>query len=53
MDTAYKLTHQHISFFKSFVRIFGYALIWQYQFVAAAFVLIVSEIIGIVEEIGY
>lgn len=42
--------HQKISFLKSGIRIFGYILI-PFNLVAAASVLVVSEVIGIVEEL--
>ena len=42
--------HQIVSFIKSGIRIFGYILI-PINLLAAASVLIVSEIIGIVEEL--
>ena len=46
------LTHQQISFVKSGLRILGYILLFPVS-VLAALVLIVSEIVGIVEEIGH
>lgn len=46
------MRHQHISFIKSAIRLLGYVLI-PYELVAAATVLFVSEVIGIVEEIGH
>jgi hypothetical protein len=42
--------HQIISFIKSGVRIIGYAII-PFDLVAAAIVLIFSEVIGIIEEL--
>ena len=42
--------HQRISFIKSSIRIIGYVLI-PINIVNAAFVLIVSELIGIIEEL--
>ena len=42
--------HQIVSFIKSGIRIFGYILI-PINLLAAAIVLIVSEVIGIVEEL--
>ncbi len=42
--------HQIISFIKSGVRIVGYAII-PFDLVAAAIVLIFSEVIGIIEEL--
>jgi len=42
--------HQIVSFIKSGVRIFGYLLI-PFNLVAAAIVLIFSEVIGIIEEL--
>ena len=46
------LDHQTISFIKSGIRIFGYILLFPVS-AFAALVLIVSEVVGIVEEIGY
>jgi len=48
------MNHQTISFIKSAIRIAGYALIYMMPggFWPAT-VLIVSEVIGIVEEIGH
>ena len=42
--------HQQISFFKSGVRIVGYAFI-PFNLVAATALLILSEIVGIIEEL--
>lgn len=42
--------HQRISFIKSAIRIIGYAVI-PVSLTAAAIVLVLSEIIGIVEEL--
>jgi len=42
--------HQMISFFKSGVRIIGYAFI-PFNLVAATALLILSEIVGIIEEL--
>ena len=42
--------HRYVSFIKSGVRILGYALL-PFNLVAATFVLIFSELIGIVEEL--
>jgi len=42
--------HQHISFFKSGVRILGY-IILPFNLALGAFILILSELIGIVEEL--
>jgi len=42
--------HKIVSFIKSGVRIVGYALI-PFNLVTAAFVLIFSEVIGIIEEL--
>ena len=42
--------HQQISFFKSGVRIIGYAFI-PFNLVAATALLILSEIVGILEEL--
>ena len=46
------MSHQQISFLKSAIRFIGYALI-PLHLPTAAVVLIVSEIIGVVEEIGH
>lgn len=42
--------HQVLSFIKSSIRIFGYALILL-DLTAAVFVLIASEVVGIIEEL--
>ena len=42
--------HQIISFFKSAIRIVGYCFI-PYNLVIAAIILILSEVIGIIEEL--
>jgi len=42
--------HQKISFIKSFIRILGYAFLW-YSLDIAATLLILSEIVGIGEEL--
>ena len=42
--------HQQISFFKSFVRIVGYIFI-PFSLVTATALLILSELIGIIEEL--
>lgn len=42
--------HQIVSFIKSGVRIIGYGLI-PFNLIAAAIVLVVSEVIGIIEEL--
>jgi hypothetical protein len=42
--------HQFVSFIKSGIRIFGYILL-PFNVLAGASVLIVSEIIGIIEEL--
>jgi hypothetical protein len=42
--------HRYVSFIKSGVRILGYALL-PFNLVAATFVLIFSELIGIIEEL--
>lgn len=47
------IRHQTISFIKSAVRLVGYTLLLPTPLVAAGYVLIVSELIGIWEEIGY
>lgn len=46
------MTHQLISFVKSAIRIGGYLLL-TYSHPIAACVLVFSEIIGVVEEIGH
>ena len=46
------LNHQQISFVKSFVRIVGYLLLIPISALAST-VLVLSELIGIVEEVGY
>lgn len=48
------MSHQHISFLKSGIRIVGYAFMFLIPNGAwAAAVLIASEVIGIWEEIGH
>ena len=48
------MKHQHISFIKSGVRLLGYALLASpHPLMWAAVVLIVSELIGIAEEVGH
>jgi|TARA_R110000803_G_scaffold58869_1_gene117154 hypothetical protein len=42
--------HQHISFFKSGVRIIGYIFI-PFSLVTATALLILSEVVGIIEEL--
>ena len=42
--------HQHISFFKSSVRIVGYIFI-PFSLVTATALIILSEVIGIIEEL--
>ena len=42
--------HQIVSFIKSGIRIFGYILL-PFSILAAASVLVVSEVIGIIEEL--
>ncbi len=42
--------HKYVSFIKSGVRILGYALL-PFNLVSATFVLIFSELIGIIEEL--
>lgn len=44
--------HQQISFVKSAIRIAGYVAV-PLSLTAAAMLLIISEIVGIVEEIGH
>lgn len=46
------MKHQTISFIKSFIRIVGYGLLL-YSLPLAAVTLIVSEVVGIVEEVGH
>ena len=46
------LNHQQISFVKSGIRILGYALLIPISLVAAL-VLVVSELIGVYEEVGH
>jgi hypothetical protein len=46
------MRHQHISFIKSGARILGYVLIYPIS-AAVSTVLILSELLGIVEEIGH
>ena len=46
------LSHQTISFVKSWIRIMGYALL-PVSLPVSAGVLIVSELVGIYEEIGH
>ena len=46
------LTHQQISFVKSGIRLLGYVLL-VISLPLAALVLFVSEVIGIVEEVGH
>jgi hypothetical protein len=46
-----KINHQKISFIKSAIRIFGYGLlIWMGE--PAAIILVISEFVGVWEEIG-
>ena len=42
--------HQFVSFIKSGIRIFGYILL-PFSILAGASVLVVSEVIGIIEEL--
>jgi|TARA_R110000772_G_scaffold51043_3_gene117282 hypothetical protein len=42
--------HQRVSFIKSFIRILGYGALW-YSLDIAAILLILSEIVGIGEEL--
>lgn len=44
--------HQHISFIKSGIRLFGYVLL-PVNIMLAATILVASEIVGILEEIGH
>lgn len=46
------MTHQQISFVKSAIRIFGYCLI-PFHLLSAVVVLVVSEVIGMYEEVGH
>lgn len=47
-----KLTHQEISYIKSMIRWIGYGLLpWSLYW--AALVLIASEVVGVIEEIGH
>lgn len=45
------MRHQHISFLKSGIRIAGYVLL-AFEPITGLVVLVISEIIGIAEEIG-
>lgn len=50
------MSHQTISFIKSGLRIIGYLTLIPYSFgflLAPSLILVVSELIGIVEEIGH
>jgi hypothetical protein len=44
--------HQTISFIKSIIRIVGYGFI-PFDLITAAAILLLSEIVGIAEEIGH
>lgn len=46
------MTHQNISYIKSAIRILGYFLL-PIDLVSATIVLIISEIIGVYEEVGH
>lgn len=46
------MRHQTISFIKSAIRFIGYGLL-PFNILVAAMVLVVSEMIGVVEEIGH
>lgn len=46
-----RMTHQGISFVKSAIRILGYVAIL-FNIPVAVFTLVLSEVIGVVEEIG-
>lgn len=46
------MRHQHISFIKSVIRLVGYALL-PFNISMAAIVLIVSEVVGVLEEVGH
>lgn len=45
------MRHQHISFVKSAIRILGYFLL-PWDIIAAVLLLVISEVIGILEEVG-
>jgi hypothetical protein len=47
------MKHQHISFIKSGIRILGYALLFVHEPLWPITVLIFSELIGVVEEVGH
>jgi hypothetical protein len=46
------MRHQHISFAKSIIRILGYSLL-PINIVFATTALVLSELLGIIEEIGH
>lgn len=46
------MKHQTLSFVKSGIRILGYACLFKVA-PTAAYVLIVSEVVGIIEELGH
>jgi hypothetical protein len=46
------MSHQQVSFIKSAIRIAGYALL-PWNLIVAMTVLIVSEVVGIFEEVGH
>lgn len=46
------MRHQHISFIKSVIRLVGYSLL-PFNISMAAMVLIISEVVGVLEEIGH
>lgn len=46
------MSHQNISFVKSLIRMIGYGLL-PFHMVAAALVLVLSEAVGVFEEIGH
>lgn len=47
-----RVNHQTISFIKSTIRLIGYVMI-PFTLVGAATILFLSELVGIVEEIGH
>ena len=46
------MRHQHISFIKSVIRIVGYALL-PFNMSMAGVALVVSEVVGVLEEVGH
>lgn len=51
--TSRKMKHQTISFIKSGLRIAGYVMLLTIHIVAAITLLIISEVVGILEEVGH